>query len=123
MSLANAIIEGAEQPGPGTTHSDNPVPVEAAAVVPVAVSTPEKVAPEANPTAEMSQTPVNPPKVPRPVALYRFPVTLQDHRPLSSQFCSISNFARESLRHAMTAGKASTQGHKMAKELHTQLVS
>ena len=60
MSLANAIIEGAEQPGPGTAHGDNPVPVEATAVVPVAVSTPEKVAPEANPTAEVPQTPVNP---------------------------------------------------------------
>ena len=36
MSLANAIIEGPEQLGPGTAHGDNPVPVEAAAVAPVA---------------------------------------------------------------------------------------
>ena len=121
ISLASAIIEGAEQPGPGTAHDDNPVPVEAAAVAHVVVSTPEKVVPEANPAAEESQTPVNPPKVPRPVAPYRFPATLQHQRLLSSQLCSISTFARESLRHAMTAGKASTQGHKMAKGLHTQL--
>ena len=120
MSLANAITEGAEQTGPWTAHGDNPVPVEAA-VAPVAVSTPEKVAPEANPAAEEPQTPVNPPKVPRPVAPNRFPATLQHHRPLSSQLCSISTFARESLRHPMTAGKASTQGCEMAKELHTQL--
>ena len=121
MSLANAIIEGAEQAGPGTAHSDNPVPVEEAAVAPVAVSTPEKVAPEVNPAAEEPQTPVNPPKVPRPVAPYRFPATVWHCRLLSSQLCSISTFARESLRHGMTAGKASNQGHEMAKELHTQL--
>ena len=95
------------------------MPEEAAAVAPVAVSTPEKVAPEANPTAEESQTPVNPPEVPRPVAPYRFPATLQNHRLLSSQLCSIRTFARESLRHAMTTGKANTWGHKMAKESHT----
>ena len=121
MSLVNAIIEGAEQLGPGTAHGDNPVLVEAAALAPVAVSTPEKVTPEANSTAEDPQTPVNPPKVPRLVVPYRFPATLQHHRPLSSQLCSISTFARESLRHAMTTGKASTQSHNMAKELHTQL--
>ena len=73
MSLANAIIEGAEQPGPGTANGDNPVPVEEAAVVPMAVSTPEKVAPEVNPAAEEPQTPMNPPKVPRPVTPYRSP--------------------------------------------------
>ena len=94
MSLANAIIKGAEQPGPGAAHGDYPVPVEAAAVAPVAVSTPEKVAPEANPVAEEPQTPVNPPKVPRPVAPYRFPATLQDWRPLSSQLHSISNLCQ-----------------------------
>ena len=88
MSLANAIIEGAEHPGIWTVHGDNLVPVEAAAVVPVAVSTPVKVAPEAYPTAEAPQTPENPYKVPRPVALCR---------PLSSQLHSISTFARESL--------------------------
>ena len=121
MSLVNAIIEGAEQQGPGTAHGDNPVPVGAAAVAAVAVSTPEKVAPEANPAAEEPQTPVNPPKVPRPVAPYRFPANLQHCRPLTLQLHSISTFARESPRHAMTAGKASTQGCKMAKELHTQL--
>ena len=117
MSLANAIIEGAEQPGPGTATSDNPMPVEEAAVARVAVNTPEKVAPEADPAAEKPQTPVNPPKVPWPVAPYRFPATMWHHRPLSSQLCSISTFDRESLRHARTAGKASTQGHKLAKEL------
>ena len=84
MSLPNAIIDGAEQPGPGTAHSDNPVPVEEAAVAPVAVSTPEKVAPEVDPAAEEPQTPVNAPKVPRPVAPYRFPATMQHHRQLSS---------------------------------------
>ena len=56
MSLANAIIEGAGQPRPGTAQSDNLVPVEEAAVAPVAVSTPEKVAPEVVPAAEEPQT-------------------------------------------------------------------
>ena len=87
----------------------------------MAVSTPEKVAPDGNPAAEEPQTPVNPSKVPRLVAPYRFPATMQHHRPLSSQLCSISTFARESLRHARIAGKAHTQGCEMAKELHTQL--
>ena len=71
MSLDNAIIEGAEQPGPVTAQSDDPALVEEAAA-PVVVSTPEKAPPEATPAAEEPQTLVNPPKVPRPVAPYRF---------------------------------------------------
>ena len=121
MSLANAIIEGAEQPGPETAQGNNPAPVEEAAAAPVAVSSPEKATPEATPAAEEIQTPVNPPNVPRSVASYRFPAIMQHHRPLSSQLYSICTFVRKSLRHAMTAGKASTQGHEMAKELHIQL--
>ena len=47
MSLANVIIEGAEQPGPETAQGANPAPVEEAATVMVAVSTPEKSTPAA----------------------------------------------------------------------------
>ena len=42
MSLANAIIEGAEQPGPETVQSVDPALVEEAAGAPVAASIPEK---------------------------------------------------------------------------------
>ena len=97
----------------------NPAPVEEVAAAPMAVSTPEKAIPETTPAAEEPQTLVNPPKVPWPVAPYKFPATLQCHRPLCPQLYNISTFVRESLRHTMTAGKASTQGCEMAKELHT----
>ena len=121
MSLTDAIIEGAEQPGPETAQDADPLPMKEAAVVPVDISTPEKVVPESNPAAEEPQTPVNPHKVPRPVAPYRYASTQQCHRPLPSPLCSISTFDRESLRHIRTAGKASTQGHELTTEVHTKL--
>ena len=121
MSLTDDIIEGAEQPRPETAQVADPLPVKEAAVVPVDVSTPEKVVLESNPAAEEPQTPVNPPKVPRPVALYRYAATLQCYRPLPSPLHSINTFARESLRHTRTAGKASTQGHELTTEFHTKL--
>ena len=81
--------------------------VKEAAVVPMDVSTPEEVAPESNPAAEEPQTPVKPPKVPRLVAPYRYAAAQQCHRPLPLPLCSLSTFARESLRHTRMAGKTS----------------
>ena len=121
MSLTDAIIEGAEQPAPGAAQVADLLPVKEAAVVPVDVSTPEEVVPESNPAAEEPQTPLNPSKVPRQVAPYRYAGTLQCHRPLPSPLCSINTLAREGWRHIRTAGKASTQGHELTTEFHTKL--
>ena len=106
MSLASASIEGAEQPGPetaqGCQHSREG---------------PTRGHPSCRGAPDSSETT----KGAKSCGTYKFPTTLQHHRPLSSEVYSISTFARESLRHALTAGMASTQGHKMAKQLHTQL--
>ena len=72
MSLTDAIIEGAEQPGPKTDWDANPVPMKEAAAVPVNVSTLEEVATEDNPASEEPRMPVKPPKVLRPVAPYKY---------------------------------------------------
>ena len=85
MSLMDAIIEGTEQPRPGTTQDVDPLPVKEAAVVPVDVSTPEEVTPEGNPAIEEAQMPVKLPKVPRPVAPYKYAAAWQCHRPLPPQ--------------------------------------
>ena len=85
------------------------------------ISTPEEVAPEGNPAAEEPQMPVKPPKVPRPVAPYRYAAAWQCHRPLPSPLCSLSTFARGSLRHTGMAGKASAWDHELTLKFHTQL--
>ena len=121
MSLTDAIIEGAEQPRPETTQDADPLPVKEAAVVPVGISTPEEVAPESNPAAEEPQTPVKLPKVPRPVAPYRYAAAWQCHRPLPLPLCSLSTFVRESLRHTRMAGKTSTWDCELTMKFHTQL--
>ena len=114
MSLMNAIIEGAEQPGPGTNQDAKPLPVKEAPVVPVDVSTPEEVAPEGNPAI---QEPVKLPKVPRLVAPYKYADAQQCHRPLPSQVQGLS------LRQMGSAGKTSIQDNELALKLHTQLGS
>ena len=121
MSLTDAIIEGTEQPRPGTDQDADPLSVNEAAVVPVDVSTPEEVAPEGNPAIEELQTPVKPPKVPRPVAPYKYAAAWQCHRPLPSPVHSLSIFARGSLRQTGLAGKTSIWDHVLTLKLHTQL--
>ena len=78
MSLTDAIIEGCRATlGQRLPRLLTLCQVKEAAVVPVDVSTPEKVVPESNPAAEDPQIPVNPPKVPKLVAPYRYAATLQ----------------------------------------------
>ena len=79
MSLTDASIEGAEQPGPGTDQDADPLPVKEAAVVPVDVSTPEEVATGGTPAVEEPQMAVKPPKVPRLVAPYKYAAAQQCH--------------------------------------------
>ena len=121
MSLTDAIIEGTEQPRPETAQDADPLPVKEAAVVPVDVSTPEEVAPEGNPAAEEPRMPVKLPKVPRPVAPYKYAAAQQYHRPLPSPLHGLSIIARGSLRQTGSAGKTSTQDCKLTLKLHTQL--
>ena len=84
MSLMDAIIEGAEQPGPRTNQDANPLRMKEAAAVPVDVSTLEEVATEDNPAIEEPRMPVKLPKVPRPVAPYKYAAARQCLRPLPS---------------------------------------
>ena len=121
MSLTDAIIEGTEQPRPGAVQDADPLPVKEAAVVLVDIRTPEEVAPEGNSAAEETWMPVNLPKVPRPVAPYRYATAWQCRRPLPLPLHGLSTFARGSLRHTGMAGKTRTQDHELTLKLHTQL--
>ena len=121
MSLTYAIIESTKQPGPGAAQNADPLPVKEAAIVPVDINTPEEVVPEGNSATGEPWTPVKPPKVPRLVVPYRYATAWQCHRPLPLSLCSLSTFARGSLRHTGMAGKTSTQDHELTLKLHIQL--
>ena len=123
MSLTDAIIEGAEQHRPETAQNADPLLVKEAAVGPVDIRTPEEVAPESNPAAEEPQTPVKLPKMPRPVAPYRYAPARQCHRLLPLPLCRLSTFAKESLGHTRMAGRTSTWNCELTTNFHTQLVS
>ena len=123
MSLMDAIIKGTEQPRAGTDQDADPLPVKEAAVVPVDVSIPEEVAPEGNPAVEEPWMPVKLPKVPRPVAPYKYAAAWWCHRLLPSPVQSLRIFARGSLRQTGLAGKTSIWDHELTLKLHTQLVA
>ena len=117
MSLTDAIIEAAEQPGSGIDPDTDPLLMEKAAAVPVDVSTLEEVATEDNLAAEEPSMPIKLPKVPRLAAPYRYAAVQQCLRPLPSPVWSLS------LRQIGPEGKPSTQDHKLILKLHTQLVA
>ena len=99
MSLMNAIIEGTEQPRPGTNQDGDPFLVKEAPVVLVDISTPDEVAPEGNPANQEPWMPVKLPKVPRPVAPYKYAAAQRCYRPLPSPVQGLS------LRQTGSAGK------------------
>ena len=115
MSLTDVIIEGAEQPGPKTDQDANPLPMKEAAAVPVDVSTLEEVATEDNPDIGEPRIPVKLPKVPRPLAPYKYAAAWWCLRPLPSPVQGLS------LRQTGPAGKTSIWDSELILKLHTQL--
>ena len=125
LSLANAIIANsgyAEGTQAETTQVSDEEPVQVASSSPgVEAAAAFSSSPDDEVQCEQQQTPVKPPWLPPPMAIHWFPVSLQCHRPLSFQMCSLHIFTREGLRHARATGKASSQGSEMMQRMNTQL--